>query len=273
MEGREQQNQQPRPPMGGGFDTTTEVMSWVEPDPDMNDAEIDEMAMQTAPLTNIRSVSGPFPGPRVYRRPIRRRLHPSPSSQKQNDSCSQSPRPSPSTQTTVDSLPPLDRRVSIEGTTVSQSPLPALVSTPSSATNESAWRSVADLEMVDHQLQMLPEIEVDDEDYDEDDVLLEPKPEPLEEDVDMGTLEESVHLEDTEANATARSLASAGLFKRPRGRPRKNPLPAVTDANKVVKGRSKTGCITCRKRKKKCDEAKPRCESRTISFLCPMLGN
>lgn len=48
--------------------------------------------------------------------------------------------------------------------------------------------------------------------------------------------------------------------KRPRGRPRKHPPTSVAITGKVTKGRSKTGCITCRKRKKKCDEAKPRCE-------------
>lgn len=53
--------------------------------------------------------------------------------------------------------------------------------------------------------------------------------------------------------------------KRPRGRPRKHPLTPAVNANKSAKGRSKTGCITCRKRKKKCDEAKPRCRS----FPCP----
>ncbi|AEO60025.1 hypothetical protein MYCTH_2308823 [Thermothelomyces thermophilus ATCC 42464] len=48
--------------------------------------------------------------------------------------------------------------------------------------------------------------------------------------------------------------------KRPRGRPRKHPfVPNVVTHNKITKGRSKTGCLTCRKRKKKCDEAKPRC--------------
>lgn len=47
--------------------------------------------------------------------------------------------------------------------------------------------------------------------------------------------------------------------KRPRGRPRKHPLNQQVVNSKVTKGRSKTGCITCRKRKKKCDEAKPRC--------------
>lgn len=44
---------------------------------------------------------------------------------------------------------------------------------------------------------------------------------------------------------------------RKRGRPRKHPLPAPGGQLKVTKGRSKTGCITCRRRKKKCDENKP----------------
>lgn len=44
---------------------------------------------------------------------------------------------------------------------------------------------------------------------------------------------------------------------RKRGRPRKHPLPAAGNQAKVTKGRSKTGCITCRRRKKKCDETKP----------------
>ena len=44
---------------------------------------------------------------------------------------------------------------------------------------------------------------------------------------------------------------------RKRGRPRKHPLPTPGGQAKVTKGRSKTGCITCRRRKKKCDETKP----------------
>lgn len=47
------------------------------------------------------------------------------------------------------------------------------------------------------------------------------------------------------------------VVPRKRGRPRKHPLPALTGQVKVTKGRSKTGCITCRRRKKKCDETKP----------------
>jgi hypothetical protein len=44
---------------------------------------------------------------------------------------------------------------------------------------------------------------------------------------------------------------------RKRGRPRKHPLPVPGAHAKITKGRSKTGCITCRRRKKKCDETKP----------------
>lgn len=50
------------------------------------------------------------------------------------------------------------------------------------------------------------------------------------------------------------------LVKRPRGRPRK-PRSEISLSLKNVKGRSKTGCLTCRKRKKKCDERKPKCKN------------
>ncbi|ATY58267.1 C6 transcription factor [Cordyceps militaris] len=65
-----------------------------------------------------------------------------------------------------------------------------------------------------------------------------------------------------------KSIVAPGQ-KRGRGRPRKNPIPAPTNGTKVTKGRSKTGCITCRKRKKKCDEAKPGCMNcEKNSVLC-----
>lgn len=44
---------------------------------------------------------------------------------------------------------------------------------------------------------------------------------------------------------------------RKRGRPRKHPLPARDVQIKTVQRRSKTGCFTCKRRKKKCDETKP----------------
>ncbi|VUC25448.1 unnamed protein product [Clonostachys rosea] len=89
-----------------------------------------------------------------------------------------------------------------------------------------------------------------------DDALTVPKLEPTEEDFSLETLQSPP------AGPPALSdLAPVpqGKLKRPRGRPRKHPITPVINANKVTKGRSKTGCITCRKRKKKCDEAKPRC--------------
>ncbi|KAG6050458.1 hypothetical protein E4U17_006477 [Claviceps sp. LM77 group G4] len=53
--------------------------------------------------------------------------------------------------------------------------------------------------------------------------------------------------------------ASEAKQKRPRGRPRKMLADTAIFTSKIMKGRSKTGCITCRRRKKKCDESKPRC--------------
>ena len=55
-------------------------------------------------------------------------------------------------------------------------------------------------------------------------------------------------------------------LKRPRGRPRKHPLPSPESQSKIQKGRSKTGCVTCRRRKKKCDETRPQCTC--LPYLC-----
>lgn len=83
-----------------------------------------------------------------------------------------------------------------------------------------------------------------------DDILTIPKLEPVEDDINMDDLK-AAPLEP----ASIESASSDPKPKRPRGRPRKHPLTAAVSASKVTKGRSKTGCITCRKRKKKCDEA------------------
>ncbi len=104
-------------------------------------------------------------------------------------------------------------------------------------------------------------------DQDSDDVLTVAKIEPMDED--------NFRLDDLKeapltpvASTNAPTPAQQPKVKRPRGRPRKHPLTPVVSTNKVTKGRSKTGCITCRKRKKKCDEAKPRCKSGCPTPLC-----
>ncbi|KAK5995494.1 Transcriptional regulatory protein moc3 [Cladobotryum mycophilum] len=89
-----------------------------------------------------------------------------------------------------------------------------------------------------------------------DEVLAIPKLEPMDDDINLDDVK-AAPLTRTPSNEVPGSGQTKQ--KRPRGRPRKHPLAAVMNTTKVTKGRSKTGCITCRKRKKKCDEAKPRC--------------
>jgi len=93
---------------------------------------------------------------------------------------------------------------------------------------------------------------------DSDDILTVAKLEPLDDDdIRLDDLKEAPLSALPEATDPA---ATQPKVKRPRGRPRKHPLTPIVTTNKVTKGRSKTGCLTCRKRKKKCDEAKPRCK-------------
>lgn len=96
-------------------------------------------------------------------------------------------------------------------------------------------------------------------DPDSDDNMLPlPKMEPLDDDDFCMD-----HIKEAPANALPNSdcsMLDQPKAKRPRGRPRKHPIAPPLPANKITKGRSKTGCLTCRKRKKKCDEAKPRCK-------------
>ncbi|EON98886.1 putative c6 transcription factor protein [Phaeoacremonium minimum UCRPA7] len=89
-----------------------------------------------------------------------------------------------------------------------------------------------------------------------DDVLTTLKDEPLDDDFRLEDIKEAPLTPVPSSNGPSSAQPKA---KRPRGRPRKHPLTPIVPTNKVTKGRSKTGCITCRKRKKKCDEAKPRC--------------
>lgn len=91
---------------------------------------------------------------------------------------------------------------------------------------------------------------------------IEPKLEGLDEDEEDGDILKTsptneVDLEPSSPDAPKMVGLNA---KRPRGRPRKYPPPSAGQLSKTAKGRSKTGCITCRRRKKKCDETKPQCE-------------
>ncbi|KAJ5384380.1 Protein of unknown function DUF3468 [Penicillium concentricum] len=84
-----------------------------------------------------------------------------------------------------------------------------------------------------------------------DHIMEIPKVEELEElDDDLLSIKQA----DVESGAPA-------AVPRKRGRPRKHPLPVPGGQAKITKGRSKTGCITCRRRKKKCDETKPACQN------------
>ncbi|KAF2007916.1 hypothetical protein P154DRAFT_568742 [Amniculicola lignicola CBS 123094] len=63
------------------------------------------------------------------------------------------------------------------------------------------------------------------------------------------------------AEDTPISPTEAPRVRRGRGRPRLYPPRSPTVSSKQTKARSKTGCTTCRKRKKKCDETRPFCLS------------
>ena len=92
-----------------------------------------------------------------------------------------------------------------------------------------------------------------------DDGMLIPKLEPID-DIDMADLSDMKESIVPETPETSSSISTTAQIKRPRGRPRKHPKPSPEALAKVAKGRSKTGCITCRRRKKKCDETKPGCK-------------
>lgn len=74
-----------------------------------------------------------------------------------------------------------------------------------------------------------------------DDILTIPKLEPMEDDFNMDDLKAAPLASDPDGANGAQVKQ-----KRPRGRPRKHPLATTVAASKVTKGRSKTGCITCR---------------------------
>ncbi|KAI0006754.1 fungal-specific transcription factor domain-containing protein [Xylariaceae sp. FL0662B] len=149
-------------------------------------------------------------------------------------------------------LSPISTELEVSAVAISASTVPTMVHSATSSSTDSWSTSYSESaetgEGVEHDVFWH---------RDSDDVLTVPKLEPLEDDdFDMGDLKEAPRTPVPESKATTPSQMK---IKRPRGRPRKHPLTPQVTTNKVAKGRSKTGCITCRKRKKKCDEAKPRC--------------
>ena len=170
--------------------------------------------------------------PRLFRAPVRRRLR------------VDEPRTGRGHSFHTFEFPSLDMRRSIEGSDISSSST-FTVLTPAASSCTDPWSAsgfVEDGEVGGNA------------NWDEDDLKV-PKLEPLEDDVDMTDVKQ------VSVPPTSSSISTPAPIKRPRGRPRKHPIPTPESMAKVTKGRSKTGCITCRKRKKKCDEAKPKCRS------------
>lgn len=96
-------------------------------------------------------------------------------------------------------------------------------------------------------------------DQESDEILAVPKLEPFDDDLRLEDFQAAPAASASVPAVASDQSTNQTKQKRPRGRPRKHPATPAPGQSKVTKGRSKTGCITCRKRKKKCDEAKPRC--------------
>lgn len=153
-------------------------------------------------------------------------------------------------------LPTLDIKQSMEGSDAStcSSTLTIVTSTGSSCTGP--WSSSSGfVEEEDDDDSW--EHEDDDRSWDDNqtpvDEIIVPKLEPEDEAMNFADFKDSSFVE------TPSVTSSPVIIKRPRGRPRKHPKPNPEDKAKIAKNRSKTGCITCRRRKKKCDEKKPGC--------------
>jgi hypothetical protein len=179
---------------------------------------------------------------RAMRAPIRRRLH--------IDDCHGSTYQMFELSSTIGS------RTSMDGSEASTSSI-LTMATSAGSSGTDPWSSSGFVEEEEE------EDDVADINWDEEDgILIAPKLEPTD-DVDMGDFTSVAEGPDSQDSAVpdTPSTTSVTPQKRPRGRPRKHPKPTPESLTKVAKGRSKTGCITCRKRKKKCDETKPGCES------------
>jgi hypothetical protein len=84
---------------------------------------------------------------------------------------------------------------------------------------------------------------------------------------ELSPIREHPHLSQNENSLSVQALVKMPTTPRKRGRPPK-PKPELDIESKRPKNRSKTGCRTCRSRKKKCDETKPKCISPLRIVYC-----
>ena len=204
--------------------------SWSENTTPASD-DIEEVIRQVPPVPPRLSFST---RPRLMRPPIRRRLR------------VEEHRGGKTYQTFEIST--MESRRSIDGSESSASAITVVTSATSSCTDP--WSSSGYVEEEDDSINW----------NQDEDMLLVPKIEPVEDDLDMTDVADLKDDAGVETPSAMSTVSTPAVTKRPRGRPRKHPKISPESMAKITKGRSKTGCITCRRRKKKCDETKPGCE-------------
>lgn len=231
--------------MGSRVPTNSHFYSRAEATPHPSDEE-ETVDNRLDELRSLLPLSNPSQTTRVHRTIAqRRRLHPA------------KPSPTAVCRGAVENQPICSFNLSISSTPTSSTS--TQVSRPLSMASTSDWNGTESAEegpiiKMDENGCIIPDKAVDSDD------MIQPKVESPGEEATMALIAN---------HRRAADIMSPVVAKRPRGRPRKHPLPSES-SNKIAKGRSKTGCITCRKRKKKCDETKPRCKSHlTLSSPVP----
>lgn len=162
----------------------------------------------------------------------------------------------------------MDSRRSMDGSDISSSSN-LTMATSATSTNTDPWSSSGYVEEGEDAADFNWDEEDNGPRMEEEDVV--PKLEPID-DVDMAEFSPTSDVKGSVVPETPSSVSTPAQVKRPRGRPRKHPKPTPESMAKVAKGRSKTGCITCRKRKKKCDETKPGCTSIVPMSPSPLIS-
>ncbi len=202
--------------------------------------EVEEIVRQHPPILSLSTSKN---RPRLLRAPVRRRMRVDKGEQTYQ----------------MFQISTMESRRSMDGSDTSSSAVTMVTSATSTCTDP--WSS-SGTGWVEEEEEDSPDYEWgdhEDEGQRNEDRMLEPKLEPID-DIDMADLSDMKESIVPETPETSSSISTPAQVKRPRGRPRKHPKPSPEALAKVAKGRSKTGCITCRRRKKKCDETKPGCK-------------